>query len=186
MLLEFPSWLSRTCLVFMKMWVQPLASLSGLGIRSCCELCCRPAAAAPIGPLPWEPPYGTGVALKRHTHKKTSVLSSLTWTDMRKGAGPRRCGHSVAGILQQRVLKLRFFLMMGGWYSRKLSHKRRSSTDPVPESSGVLSRWEQGTCGNRGDAMMFGAWWDLPPGACPAPCDLNLSISLWNHSFLKC
>ena len=29
------------------------------------SLWCRPAAAAPIGPLAWEPPYAMGVALKK-------------------------------------------------------------------------------------------------------------------------
>ena len=32
-------------------------------------LWCRPAAAAPIGPLAWEPPCATGVALKRKKKK---------------------------------------------------------------------------------------------------------------------
>ena len=31
---------------------------------------CRPAATALIGPLAWEPPYATGVALKRQKTKK--------------------------------------------------------------------------------------------------------------------
>ena len=30
----------------------------------------RPAAAAPIGPLAWEPPYATDVALKKRQKKK--------------------------------------------------------------------------------------------------------------------
>ena len=30
----------------------------------------RPAAAAPIGPLAWEPPYAVGAALKRQKTKK--------------------------------------------------------------------------------------------------------------------
>ena len=30
---------------------------------------CRPAATALIGPLAWEPPYATGVALKRQKTK---------------------------------------------------------------------------------------------------------------------
>ena len=30
----------------------------------------RPAATAPIRPLTWEPPYATGVALKRQKDKK--------------------------------------------------------------------------------------------------------------------
>ena len=32
----------------------------------------RPLAAAPIGPLAWEPPYATGVALEK-TNKKICV-----------------------------------------------------------------------------------------------------------------
>ena len=35
----------------------------------------RPAATAPIGPLPWEPPYASGSALektKKQTNKKES------------------------------------------------------------------------------------------------------------------
>ena len=33
-------------------------------------LWCRPAAAAPIGPLVWELPYATGAALKKKKKKK--------------------------------------------------------------------------------------------------------------------
>ena len=33
-------------------------------------LWCRRAAAAPMGPLAWEPPYAVGVALKRQMTKK--------------------------------------------------------------------------------------------------------------------
>ena len=33
-------------------------------------LWCRPAAVAPIQPLAWEPPYATGVALKKQKKKK--------------------------------------------------------------------------------------------------------------------
>ena len=33
-------------------------------------LWCRPAAAAPTGPLAWEPPHAGGVALKRQKKKK--------------------------------------------------------------------------------------------------------------------
>ena len=32
-------------------------------------LCCRPAAAAPIWPLAWEPPYAMGAALKKKKKK---------------------------------------------------------------------------------------------------------------------
>ena len=62
----------------MRLRVRSLASLSGLRTRQCCGLgvgrrCgsdpvllwlwCRPAALAPTGPLAWEPPYATGMAL---------------------------------------------------------------------------------------------------------------------------
>ena len=36
----------------------------------CCGLWCRLAATAPIRPLAWEPPYTTGVALKKQKTKK--------------------------------------------------------------------------------------------------------------------
>ena len=62
----------------MRTRVQSLASLSGLRIWCCRErgvgykcgldpqlLGCRPAAAAPIQPLAWEPLYVVGAALKR-------------------------------------------------------------------------------------------------------------------------
>ena len=47
------------------LWVKDLALL---------WLWCRPAATAPIGPLAWEPPYATGVALKRQKQKKKRKL----------------------------------------------------------------------------------------------------------------
>ena len=40
----------------------------GLDLALLC-LWCRPAAAAPIGPLAWEPPYAAGVALKKSKKK---------------------------------------------------------------------------------------------------------------------
>ena len=69
----------------MRLWVQSLASLSGLGsgIAVSCGvghrhgsdptllwLWCRPAATALIGSLAWEPPYAVGAALKRQTNKQ--------------------------------------------------------------------------------------------------------------------
>ena len=38
-------------------------------------LCCRPAAAALIQPLPWEFPYATGLALKSKKKKKKTLLT---------------------------------------------------------------------------------------------------------------
>ena len=63
-------------LVSMRMWVQSLASLSGLGIQRCRELWCRLqmrlrscAAAAPMRLLAWEPPCAMGAA--QENGKKT-------------------------------------------------------------------------------------------------------------------
>ena len=43
----------------------------GVGLRGSSDLAllwlwCRPSAAAPIGPLAWEPPYAVGAALKQN------------------------------------------------------------------------------------------------------------------------
>ena len=70
----------------MRSWVQSLAWLGGSGIRHCHELWCRlktwlgsltllwlwcrPAAVALIRPLGQEPPYATGVALKKQKKKE--------------------------------------------------------------------------------------------------------------------
>ena len=62
------------------MWVPSLASLSGIavscGVDNRCALdlallwlWCRPAAAAWIGPLAWDPPYAVGAGLKRQKTK---------------------------------------------------------------------------------------------------------------------
>ena len=79
--------LKRIQLVSMSMQVRSLALLSGLGIHSIALSCgvgrrCgsylallwqrhRPAALALIGPLAWELPYATDVALKKAKNKKT-------------------------------------------------------------------------------------------------------------------
>ena len=62
-------------------WVQGsgIAVSCSVGHRRCSGpallwLWCRPAAAAPIGPLAWEPPYAVGVALKRRKRKTKSSL----------------------------------------------------------------------------------------------------------------
>ena len=87
---------AQWCLIWvgtMRLWVQSLASLSGLRIWCCRELWCRShvqlrpgiavavrrlVATAPIGPLAWEPPDAAGVALKRQkTKKKLKPLLKL-------------------------------------------------------------------------------------------------------------
>ena len=78
---EFPQWLAETTqLVSNRMWVRALASLSGLRIRHCLELCVgcrhssdlallwlwhRPAAVALIRPLAQELPYATGAVKEK-------------------------------------------------------------------------------------------------------------------------
>ena len=67
--------------------VRSLASLSGLRIQHCHELCvgcrcgsdlalpwlwCNLAASALIRPLAWEPPYATGTGLKKKKRKETN------------------------------------------------------------------------------------------------------------------
>ena len=68
------------------MWVQTLASLSGLNPSAIALSCgvghrhsshpallrlwCRLAAVAPIQPLAWEPPYAAGAALKSKNKQK--------------------------------------------------------------------------------------------------------------------
>ena len=69
----------------MRTWVQSLVSLSewgsgvvmsyGIDYRLSSDpvllwLWCRPAAAAPIGPTAWEPPYSAGAALKKKDKQK--------------------------------------------------------------------------------------------------------------------
>ena len=54
----------------MRFGVRSLASLSGLRIRHGRELWRRPAAAALIGPLAWEPPYAAGAALQKKEKEK--------------------------------------------------------------------------------------------------------------------
>ena len=57
--------------VTLEVWVRSLPLLSGLGIWCCRELWCRLAAVALIGPLVWEFPYASGVALKSRKEKKS-------------------------------------------------------------------------------------------------------------------
>ena len=69
-------------------WPWSVGSGSGIavncGVGSRCGsdpvllwLWCRPAATAPIGPLVWEPPYATGVALKKLKNKKNAKVLIL-------------------------------------------------------------------------------------------------------------
>ena len=62
------------------MQVHSLASLSGLRI-----LQCKPAAAALIRSLVWEPPYAMGAALKRQNKEKEGKRK---YADKDKPMGP--------------------------------------------------------------------------------------------------
>ena len=59
----------------------------------------RPMAIAPIKPLAWEPPYATGVALKRQ--KKTKTKTKNLCRSSRRGTvemNPTR-NHEVVGLI---------------------------------------------------------------------------------------
>ena len=40
-------------------------------------LWCRPAAATPVGPLAWEPPYATGAALEKAKKPKKKKIKKI-------------------------------------------------------------------------------------------------------------
>ena len=42
----------------------------------------RPVAAAPIGPLAWEPPYAVGTALTRTKQNQKNLESWFGWKNM--------------------------------------------------------------------------------------------------------
>ena len=54
----------------MRFRVRSQAFLSGLRIRRCRELWCRPVAIAPVRPLAWELPYAVGVAQEMAKRQK--------------------------------------------------------------------------------------------------------------------
>ena len=59
----------------MRLWVQSLTLLNGFKDLVLLWLWCRLAATAVIRPLPWEPPYAMGVALKGQKDKKKKNVS---------------------------------------------------------------------------------------------------------------
>ena len=68
----------------------------GVGCRRGSDLAwlwlwCRLAAAAPIGPLAWEPPYAVGVALKRQKEKRKEEKKWNNPGGEEKGQIPRGC-----------------------------------------------------------------------------------------------
>ena len=99
---DFPSWLSSepTQLASIRIRVQSLASLSGLGIRYCHELWCRsqtwdrtllwlwcrPVATTPIGPRLWGPscvcdratPDPSCVCDLHHSSRQCQILNRLS------------------------------------------------------------------------------------------------------------
>jgi len=59
-------------------WGSGIAVSCGVGYRHSSDLVLlwlwyRLAATAPIGPLAWEPPHATGMALKRQKKKKLKI-----------------------------------------------------------------------------------------------------------------
>ena len=79
----------------MRLQIPSLASLSGLRIWHCCELWCRPAAAALIQPLAWEIPYAACMALKSKINRSSHCGSAETnLTSIHEDAG------SIPGLAQ--------------------------------------------------------------------------------------
>ena len=73
----------------------------GVGRRGSSDLVwlwCRPAAAAPIRPLAWEPPYATGAALKK---KKKSLTAAAGVTAEVRVPYLAQCGGLKDPVLQQ-------------------------------------------------------------------------------------
>ena len=85
---------------------------SGVGLKLVLDpallwLWCRPAAAAPIQPLAWEPPYAMGMALKRQKKKK-KILKKRKHTHAKWLKRNSRCGavetnltrnHEILGLI---------------------------------------------------------------------------------------
>ena len=65
-------------------------------------LWCRPEAVAPMGPLAWEPPCDTGVALKKQNNKIKSGFfrSSCRGTVVNNLTGNHEVVGSVPGLAQ--------------------------------------------------------------------------------------
>ena len=83
----------------MRMWVRSLALLSGLRIRRCGELWCRPEATLSIRPLAWEPPYAVGAALKRQkTKDKNKTKQNKFWSIMLKEILERLTGKNLFSL----------------------------------------------------------------------------------------
>ena len=108
----------QTWLVSMRIQVWSLASLIASRIQHCLELwcrsqmcldpallwlCCRLAAAAPIGPLALELPYAMGAALGRKkkttTHGITGSLCQRTWGSLSPGSDKIFWKDRIVGIL---------------------------------------------------------------------------------------
>ena len=105
---EFPLWVSglRTWLVSMSMWVQSLASLSGLRIPHCHKIQHRPASAAPTRTLAWELSYMACTAPKRKKNSLCSETSSLEYHPISKAR--KDIHESQAGICRISFLKTSF------------------------------------------------------------------------------
>ena len=70
----------------MRIQVQSLALLSELRIWGCCELWCRLAAAAPIRPLAFEPPYAAPAGLKKYNKERNKQIKLTVSLDLESRA----------------------------------------------------------------------------------------------------
>ena len=123
-----------------------------------------------------------------------SVLSCLTWTDRRKGADPRSpgpppLGNPMAGILRQRALDLKVLPKASGPLTCEADIPESLAANGArhgdcASSSGVLSWWKEGPCGNTGGAAGFRVE-GLPFGACLACATWAWASSFKPHCFVE-
>ena len=99
----------------------------GVGLRHSLDLellwlWCRPAAVAPIRPLPWEPPYAVGVALKTKNKEENDYKNSRFNTKL--GTASQKWLYKWEALLSY------VDLGVGGW-----------GGESVPENKAQHSKW---------------------------------------------
>ena len=101
-------------------------------------LWCRPAAAAPIRPLAWEPPYASGITLKSKKKKKITCVKSMTHFKARDTCGQTALRKGGTSLLSYQLGVTVSFLPESRLWSR-LSTVRAL---PVILFGGSRGRWQ--------------------------------------------
>ena len=129
---------AETQLISMRTQFQSFTLLCWLRIQCCRELCCcRSAAAAPIQPLAWEPPYAAGTALKsknknkKFVNQKEIFLWVFVWFGCihcmqifprpgiklgpQQGSKPLQCQYWILNLMNHQETPKGFCLVVVGW-----------------------------------------------------------------------